>query len=244
MPDKRRAWFEKWLRRIRRAAGDTRDLDVLTGRLQRKPADDQSKGQSARAARARERLVTMLAKRRDVSREPIREVRERLLAADWPCRVERLLQAVSTADIKTSFADYGRQRMRPLLERFFIQAERTSRDAVGIHRLRIEGKKLRYAIEIFAIVFPPGQRAACSAALEELQKTLGDFTDHAAASDRLRRLAKEKDMGPDRPTLVALRKAEDAQAEEARLAFVKWWKPSRRRQLRRRIERTLQRKTA
>jgi len=244
VPGKRRAWFEKWLRRIRRAAGDTRDLDVLTGRLQREPAADECQTHSAKAARARRRLVAMLAKRRDVSREPIRKVQERLVAADWPGRVERLLEAVAASTMDVSFADYGRQRMRPLLERFFDRAKRTSRTAADIHRLRIEGKKLRYAIEIFAVVFPPAQRAACSAALEELQSSLGEFTDHAAASDRLRRLAKEKAVGPDRVALVALRKAEDIRAAEARRAFAKWWKPSRRRQLRRRIERTLHRKTA
>ena len=243
-PGKQRAWFEKWLRRIRRAAGDTRDLDVLTGRLQREPAADEGQTHSAQAARARQRLVEMLANRRDVSREPMRQVRERLVAADWPGRVERFLEAVAAATTRTSFADYGRQRMRPLLERFFDHAKRTSQTASDIHRLRIEGKKLRYAIEIFAVVFPPTQRAACSAVLEELQNSLGEFTDHAAASDRLRRLSKEKNMAPDRVALVALRKAEDIRAAEARRAFAKWWKPSRRRQLRRRIERTLQRKTA
>lgn len=244
LPAKRRAWFEKWLRRIRRAAGDTRDLDVLTGRLERTPPADEAGARSPAAVRARRRLVTMLAKRRDVSREPIREVRDRLVKADWPGRVERLLEAVEAATTRATFAAYGRRRMQPLLERFFAKADQTHRHAADIHRLRIEGKKLRYAMEIFAGIFPPARREACAEALAELQKTLGEFTDHAAAADRLRRLAREKEVGPDRPALVALRKAEDNRAEQARRAFAKWWKPSRRRRLRRHIEQTLRHKTA
>ena len=60
IPAKRRAWFEKRLRRLRRTAGEARDLDVLTDRL----AHD--------AARARSRLVAMLSKQRRKSRAPIR----------------------------------------------------------------------------------------------------------------------------------------------------------------------------
>jgi len=35
LPAKRRDWFAKRLRKLRRAAGETRDLDVLTDRLGR-----------------------------------------------------------------------------------------------------------------------------------------------------------------------------------------------------------------
>jgi len=67
IPAKRRAWFEKRLRRLRRSAGEARDLDVLTDRL----AND--------AARARNRLVAMLSKQRRKSRAPIRALLEDLV---------------------------------------------------------------------------------------------------------------------------------------------------------------------
>jgi CHAD domain-containing protein len=77
VPGKQRIWFEKRLRRIRRAAGSTRDLDVLTGRLEREaPRAAAVSPRDAKAALVRERLVTMLAKRREVSRQPIRAVRD------------------------------------------------------------------------------------------------------------------------------------------------------------------------
>jgi CHAD domain-containing protein len=233
VPDKRRVWFEKRLRRIRKAAGTTRDLDVLSGRLQQDSPRE-------RAGAARARLVAMLARRREVSREPIHAVRDQLRSEDWAGRVEKLLAGLATSRPRASFAGYGRPRFRRLLDEFFRRADRKLKDAASIHRLRIEGKKLRYALEIFAPVFPPAELAACHAALEQLQETLGEFTDHASAADRFRRWAREEGVGPDRRALAELRRLEDERAEEARRAFVKWWKPARRRALRRRFERTLE----
>lgn len=240
VPAADRRWFEKRLRRIRRAAGDTRDLDVLTGRLQRESTPAAGHDQpAARAASARARLVAMLAKRRDVSRQPIQQVRDELTAADWAGRVEWLLDKVAGRARETSFAAYGRRRLRRLLAEFFERADRRLKTAADIHRLRIEGKKLRYALEIFAAVFPAAELSACHDALEQLQETLGEFTDHASAADRFRRWSREKGVGPDRRTLADLQRLEDERAEEARKAFIKWWKPSRRRELRRRFQRPL-----
>lgn len=245
VPGKQRAWFEKRLRRIRRAAGSTRDLDVLTGRLSREaPKDEVVSAKDSKSAIVRERLVTMLAKRRDVSRQPIRGVRDELRAADWPGRVERLIDAVTSAGADETFASFGHRRFREMLDRFFSLADRRLDDPPEIHRLRIAGKKLRYALEIFAPVFPAAERTACHDALERLQETLGEFTDHASAADRFRRWAREKGVGPDRKALAALQRLEDDRAEDARRAFVKWWKPARRRALRRRFERTVRRRPA
>jgi CHAD domain-containing protein len=239
VPAKQRIWFEKRLRQIRRAAGDTRDLDVLTGRLTGTSAGSGS-GRDLKSARARDRLVAMLSRRREVSRRPIQAVRDELQAAGWADRVERLLDEVGTADSEDDFAAYGRRRFRRLLDRFFSRADRKLKDAADIHRLRIEGKKLRYALEIFAPVFPADRLARCREALERLQETLGEFTDHASAADRFRRWAREKGVGPDRQVIAAFERHEDEQAEQAQRAFVKWWKPARRRALRKSFERTIE----
>jgi hypothetical protein len=51
-------------------------------------------------------------------------------------------------------------------------------------------------------------------------------------------------MTSNRATLAVLRKREATLASEARKAFVKWWNPVRRRELRRTFERSLRRRTA
>ncbi|MBM4020884.1 MAG: CHAD domain-containing protein [Planctomycetes bacterium] len=243
LPAKRRSWFEKRLRRVRKAASDTRDLDVLTSRLAREQGfAERSEGRSPAAARARERLVTMLTKRRDVSRRPIQEVHDELRAADWGGRVEQLLEQVASSGWTQSFVSYGHRRFRRLLRDFFDRTGGKLTDAATIHRLRIEGKRLRYALEIFAVVFPKQELTACHQSLERLQRFLGDFTDHASAADWFHRWSREKGVGSERSTLAELRRVEDRRADDAQRAFVKWWKPSRRRALRRRFERALEKR--
>jgi CHAD domain-containing protein len=241
LPAKPRDWLAKRLRRLRRAAGEARDLDVLTARLEREAAGSADE----RAARsARERLVAMLSRQRAASRAPIQEIRDTLLAADWHGRTERLLDEVGRRGGERSFAEFARHQFRPLVKRFFTAADHRLRSAKEIHRLRIEGKKLRYAMEIFAAVFPARERARCEDALQRLQDTLGEFTDHAAAADRFARWARSDGIGMEQRTLAVLHDVEAAKANKARKAFVKWWSPARRRWLRRALERTLSRRCA
>ena len=237
LPAKRAEWFAKRLRRIRRSAGEARDLDVLTDRLAGEACE-------APGGRARRRLVAMLSKQREVSRKPIRAQHERLLEADWLDHVERLIARISAGRGQPTFHDYAQRQLRPLMRRFFTSADRKLRTADEIHSLRIEGKKLRYAMEIFSSVFTPRMRARCYDALEQLQETLGDFTDHASAADRFRRLVHEKSAAANRDVLARLRDHEECRADEARRAFVKWWDARRRRALRRHFEQTLRKASA
>lgn len=241
LPAKRRDWFAKRLRRLRRAAGEARDLDVLTDRLGREVTGPQS---PVAGLAARDRLVAMLARRQAASRGPIRQMRDALLAGDWHGRTERLLDRVGSRGQDRPFADFARRRFRPLVARFFATADHRLRSAAELHRLRIEGKKLRYAMEIFACVFPVREGVRCADALERLQETLGDFTDHAVAADRLRRWGRSAGIGMQHHTLAALHDVEAARADKARKAFAKWWTPARRRRLRRALERTLRRRCA
>lgn len=230
IPAKRRAWFEKRLRRLRRTAGEARDLDVLTERL----AHDN-------ATRARSRLVAMLSKQRLSSRAPIRDAYEKLADAEWTSRVASLLEDISGRRRHPRFRTFARRRCKPMLASFFETADRKLRTIDELHTLRIEGKKLRYALEIYAPIFPDRALTRCLESLERLQKTLGEFTDRASAADRLGRWARSSDAGPNRDMLVSLSDDENRQAEIARKSFSKWWNPVRRRSLRRRFERTLRR---
>jgi CHAD domain-containing protein len=239
LPAGRRRWFEKRLRRLRRTAGTARDLDVLAARLGTEPAASVPSGRSPRG-----RLVAMLSRQRLASRAPIRRLYDEFLAADWHARTERLVDSVGSRGHDRPFAIHARRRFRPLIERFFATADRRLRAADDIHRLRIEGKKLRYAMEIFGCVFPAHERARCEEALERLQQTLGEFTDHAAAEERLRRWARADGAAAARRTIADLREREADAADRARREFTKWWSPSRRRWLRRKLERTLRRRTA
>lgn len=242
LPARSQDWFATWLHRIRRAAGDARDLDVLSDRLATVPAAGDCRSDTAQTARRR--LVAMLTRQRAASRRPVHEIRERLIAADWPARLERLLERVGHGRSGPPFGRYARRRFRPLARRFFVRADRRLREADEIHRLRIEGKKLRYALEIFAPVFPPRLVTRCEKALESLQEHLGEFTDHATVADRLQRWQHRQADAADRMEIRALRDTERSRARKARKAFAKWWSPTRRKTLRQRVERTLRRCSA
>jgi CHAD domain-containing protein len=65
-------------------------------------------------------------------------------------------------------------------------------DAIGdsstdshLHRMRIQGKKLRYLLEFFASLFPPAKTAHLIKQLKLLQDNLGDFNDLAVQQREL-----------------------------------------------------------
>lgn len=55
----------------------------------------------------------------------------------------------------------------------------------SIHQLRIQGKKLRYAIEFFSSLFPQKEMAVVIKQLKRLQNNLGDFNDLSVQQDML-----------------------------------------------------------
>jgi len=54
-----------------------------------------------------------------------------------------------------------------------------------IHRLRIQGKKLRYAIEFFSSLFPKQEIESAIKQLKQLQNYLGDFNDLSVQQEML-----------------------------------------------------------
>lgn len=230
IPARSRDWFVKRLSRLRRAAGEARDLDVLEERLIADPAG---------FPWDRDHLVAMLSRRRAASRSPIREQRRKLIDADWPGRCERLVAAVGRRRRHRRFTSFARRRFKPMIDGFFTAADHRLRSADELHALRIAGKRLRYALEIFAPAFPPRVRGDCQDALERLQKSLGEYTDHAALADRLAEWAAGNAAGECRNLLLLLHRREQDLAEAARKSFSRWWNRRRRRSLRRTFEKTL-----
>jgi CHAD domain-containing protein len=85
--------------------------------------------------------------------------------------------------------------------------KRDELDASGLHRLRIEIKKLRYAAEFFSSLYERRAVRSYTAALAELQDLLGTLND-AATVDRL---------------CEALRTAHDAAADHEAVGAVRGW---------------------
>lgn len=56
-----------------------------------------------------------------------------------------------------------------------------------LHKLRINGKKLRYLLEFFASLYPPGEMKRLISQLKKLQDNLGEFNDLSVQQDYLHR---------------------------------------------------------
>jgi CHAD domain-containing protein len=227
VPEKKRRWFSKRLGRIRRAAGETRDLDVLLARLANQPAPAAAAGMDPGQWPW---LLGKLWRHRERSRRPLQKLLAKLSAASWPRRVDRLCRRALASATGESFADFASRSLAPILEQFCVRADRRCVGTQAMHQLRIEGKRLRYAVEVLGVALPQTARTAGLAALEEMQESLGAFVDHAAAADRFRRLAREA-AGSDRRLLASLAQQEERLAETARTAFSRWWTVARRQRL-------------
>lgn len=239
IPGGMRRWFCRRLRDLRRAAGDARDLDVLSDRLTESGAVTPKP-----ASAARRRLMSMLARRRPIARRPVVDTRDRLVADGWSARVAQLVDRLSEGRANPAAREFARKRLKRAVRRFFDRADRDTRRGAELHRLRIDGKRLRYTLEIFAPLLAPDHRRRCEKTLEAFQEGLGRYTDHESIAARLRRWSDRPAVEADRRLLDAMGQAEHDAAARAKRKFAKWWTRSRRRDLRRCFRRALDRKSA
>jgi triphosphatase len=88
-----------------------------------------------------------------------------------------------------------------------------------LHNLRIEGKRLRYALEFIAHLLDPQITPSLVQDLKTLQDRLGDINDAAVMGDRLRRFAKDHPRISVDRALAQL----DNVIEEERTSFAPLW---------------------
>jgi CHAD domain-containing protein/uncharacterized protein Yka (UPF0111/DUF47 family) len=179
LPRRRLCWVRKQLKRVRRAANDARDCDVLLGRL---------KKQSSRgAARWREAVRAERAE----AQKAVVAVHGRLGRDNrFARRVDKLVQRVRDRGAKGGaaplFGDWAREHLRPVVERFFRAVPADRADEAALHQFRIRGKELRYALELLAGALPERVRIELYPEVEEMQDRLGEINDLATAKERLR----------------------------------------------------------
>jgi CHAD domain-containing protein len=174
----------KALRAIRQAAGDARDWDVFIESLETtrslkdsggKPALDFLLGYAlGERSAAQKRLEKAAEKTRD---------KLEALAAELPEQVRE--------SGKHSEETFGKLAEADLADRFqefaAAVAERPT-DPDELHELRILGKHLRYAIEIFAGCFGPPLKEKLYPAIEAMQEFLGELQDARVGIERMEAL--------------------------------------------------------
>ena len=234
LPPRRKRWMDKQLSSVRKAAGEARDLDVLLNRFL--PLAEAETGDGQFGA-----LVHALKVRRQRAQEPIDERFEKLDRKGFRRRARGLVERIRLRSKQDrfeapSYADAAQSAIEPMVAKFFQASEADFSDDTLLHAFRIEGKHLRYGMEVFAAAFEPSFRDELYPLVADLQERLGRINDHATARERFRHWLEESHVEDAlRGTLEGLVADEQAALDVARSEFLDWWTPACRDDLRKRF---------
>jgi CHAD domain-containing protein len=216
----------KRLKSIRRAAGHARDWDVFTLTLAVRAQ------QSAAKDRPGLDVLTGFAfGQRQAAQGELEQV-----SPDPPFAFERLMADTLAAlgdpdpDLHVEcLLDLARPLLNGLLQELNEAAGRDLEDYGHLHRVRIIGKRLRYAMEVFTCCFVDEFRERYYVAVEEMQEILGRANDSHTAQQRLSWLRDRlRSLGGTewkrvQPGLAALLRYHQRNLPAQRRHFLKWW---------------------
>ena len=225
-------FFRQHLRDLRQAAGVTREYDVLSDRLYQhltptSHTDDLFVHQ----------LLQLVAKQQNENRKSICAMHSELSSWNWPLRVATVKNQVRPK--KMVYLKFMQNQIKGSCTRFSKVANSTKKNPSQLHRLRIAGKKLRYALECTPLEYMDCSLRESRKTLQKMQNKLGDFTDHTAASEILKQFSKEP-LADD--MLFVIHKMQREEHELATLScrqFFGWWTGKRRRSMYKRLEKAL-----
>lgn len=227
LPNRRRRWMKEQLQWIRRSSNDARDDDVFALRL----ATDKNDPGAAK-------LIDKVRAHRKKAQRPIVDVYLELIeTGTFKRRAAKLLERVrlrekGATSFDMQFGDWAARRIRPTLNEFFEAAESDLSEVTALHQFRIQGKKLRYAMELLATAFPDELRTDVYPMIRELQDKLGEVNDHATARSTLRSWIGQSGGKQEEAYLQEMLTSEECLLGERRNEFLSWWNGKRENELR------------
>ena len=230
LPRRRAQRLMKMLQRVRKAAGESRDLDVLQQRLLQ-----QSKGTDGHSSAIMDVDIVLarLATRRHQAQKPLTRIYKRWKKKKFGRRADDLLKRIRWrgSGKKPPFGAAAPAALRPIVAEFFHSAEGDLSDIESLHRLRICGKRLRYTMELMAGAFAPSFRRDLYPNFALVQQRLGAINDHATAKAFFERWSSEAADLEESAEFTRLAECEQQQIDETSDAFRQWWTPMRVQQL-------------
>lgn len=196
--DDKSARIKSELRRCTRQFGPARDLDVLVAEVLA-PLRQHSPGEPGVARLCRD-IEQRRAKAHRKASASVRSSRFRALILDaaewieagkWTTTMDDLSRLRRHQPVAAHAADMLGRRWKKIKK----TTTKTLRElsAAERHRLRLRGKKLRYAVEFFADIFPGKKHAkhceAALASLKNLQDALGGLNDITTREELASRVA-------------------------------------------------------
>jgi CHAD domain-containing protein len=234
LPRRRGRWVRKQVKRVRKAAGEARDLDVLridwNERLAPLPAGQQAL------------LIEQVKRRRRKSQWPIEEAYQTLNEKNFERRAEKFIERVhwrgdQPGPCDQRMACFARRSLSGLLGPYLEAASAEMSDVEALHAFRIQSKQVRYAMEIFAGAFDDRFRQELYPLVATLQDHLGEINDHVTAQSYLARWRAETEAPAVLEALDAGSELEHAALVASHQAFLDWWTTDRREDLRRQFAR-------
>ncbi|MGA3125422.1 MAG: CHAD domain-containing protein [Candidatus Korobacteraceae bacterium] len=198
----------KALKDLRKKAGRVRDIDVHLGLL-KSPLLPKSSASRDRASVMQDELRQILKAKRERHLDSLHDA----LAAAAPLLQARLpvLAANSTLGVSTP-ALHAHRQARQARDHFLRWTRHVPEDAIKLHQLRIQTKKLRYSLEPLE-AFP--ECVELAAKLKQVQDAIGRWHDWATLSQLARH---ELHSGEAEPLCAALSRRSGSQYRRARRA--------------------------
>ncbi|QDT03791.1 CHAD domain protein [Rubripirellula lacrimiformis] len=216
LPRTERKWFQKQMNRIRRAAGDARDLDVLLENCKTK------KGKHGK------RIRRQFMKERCHAQRPIWQLHQKLIKKrQLQTRLDRMLRAIPV-DSDSSLAN---QSLREWAEQQIMQSTEGILSATPtdfssfrqLHQLRIQAKQMRYTLELFAYLLPENRTQHLAEVVEDIQNRLGRINDHVVLGRRLQRLRSHPPRSSHAKKIKTMARLERKTAKKLRDQFIRKW---------------------
>lgn len=223
LPNKPYRRINKALKRIRRAAGASRDWDVFQDMIASRLAKA-----SAAQKPAFDFLLGLGQGQRTATQVQLAELTG-LANADLRAIVLETLAALDEAPVNDTFRSRAVPLLTTLLRELDSAAAQDLENYENLHQVRILGKQLRYAMEIFAGCFDDAFRETIYPAVEEMQEILGAANDSYVAIQRLAEIRSRLEMTQPkewpryRAGFQSLQRSHQRRLPEQRQLFLKWW---------------------
>jgi CHAD domain-containing protein len=226
LPEKKYRKARKELKKVRRAAGQARDWDVFILALAEKQPETPASHRPGLNF-----LFGFAIAQRETAQAHLEET-----GPDYPFVLERLqadtVAAVCDPDVSNvhTLGQLARPMLAGLLAELDQAVAQNLEDYNRLHQVRIIGKRLRYAMEVFADCFDPPFKEQIYPAVEEMQEILGNANDSHVATQRLAGLRDTlRKSWPGewkrfRPGIEGLLRYHQRRLPQERKRFLAWWK--------------------
>jgi CHAD domain-containing protein len=226
LPDKVYRSARARLRSIRRAAGAVRDWDVFLQELRERlhaARSDDCPGLDFLIGFGVGQRKLLLAQLEAVGQDQMAEFE------GFITDLNSSLRQPDDDDHLEALRDLARPMLADLRQNLEQAATADLTDYAQLHQVRIAGKRLRYAMEVFVDCFPPAFQSELYPQVEAMQEILGRANDSHVASERLTQLRDwlkphwRDDWPRVQPGIEGLLRFHQRRLPVERRRFLQWW---------------------